>query len=126
MICDNSVRSVDTVDILLAKLSSVGSRPGELLDLVKDGSEDVGIVVGSNVLKDGDESLEAHSSIDVLVGQRSERAVGLSVVLHKNVVPDLEDVRVVVVDEVGGISVSDSVVVDLAEKGTRGRGVNSS
>jgi len=114
VIRDDSVSGVHSIDVLLSKFPRVRSSTGEFLDLVEDGSEDVGVVVGSNVLKNGNESLETHSSVDVPVGKRSKGSVEFSVVLHEHVVPDLEDVGVVVVDEVSGVSTSDSVVVDLA------------
>ena len=60
-------------------------------------------------LDDGDESLEAHSAVDVLLGERLEAAVGLAVELHEHEVPDLQNVGVVLVDEVRRVAPSDTV-----------------
>ncbi|KAI3487195.1 hypothetical protein L1887_48905 [Cichorium endivia] len=110
---DDAVGGVDAVGVLCAELAGVGARAGELLDLGKDGGEDVGVVVGGLVLEDGDEALEAHAGVDVLCGEGPQGAVVLAVELHKDVVPDLDDVGVVHVDEVCGVAAADPVVVDL-------------
>ena len=60
-------------------------------------------------LDDRDESLEAHSAVDVLLGERLEAAVGLAVELHEDQVPDLQHVGVVLVDEVCRVAPSDPV-----------------
>jgi hypothetical protein len=91
VIGDDPVRSVDTVGVLLAELPGVRSRTRELLDASEEGHEDVRIVVGSLVLEDGDESLESHSSVDVLRGESAEGRVGLAVVLDEDEVPDLRE-----------------------------------
>ena len=60
-------------------------------------------------LDDRDESLEAHATVDVLLGQRLEAAVGLAVELHEDQVPDLQHVGIVLVDEVRRVAPSDPV-----------------
>ena len=70
--------------------------------------EDVGVVVGSFVLEDGDEAFEAHAGIDVFGWEGAERAVLLAIELDEDVVPDLDDVGVAGVDEVGGVAFLDA------------------
>ncbi len=62
--------------------------------------EDVGVVVRLLALQYHAETLEAHARIDVLRGQRFERAVGLAVELHEYQIPDLYDQTVSRVDHV--------------------------
>ena len=81
----------------------------ELRQLVKDGLEDVGVVVADlrgfevgevlRALDDAGEALEAHAGIDMLRGQRGEGAVGVGVVLDEDVVPDLDAAGVAAIDE---------------------------
>lgn len=87
---DDAVGGVDSVDILLAELAGVRASVGELLDAGEEGEEDVGVVVGSLVLEDRDETLESHSSVDVLGRKCAEGVVGLAVVLDEDEVPDLQ------------------------------------
>ena len=81
----------------------------ELGQLVKDGLEDVGVVVADlrgfevgevlRALDDAGEALEAHAGIHMLRRQRGEGAVGVGVVLDEDVVPDLDAARVAAVNE---------------------------
>lgn len=119
VICQDSVGGIETVLVVLAELARVRSSAGHLLNLVKVRGEYVGVIVGLYVLQARDESLETHSSVDMLGRQRSKAAIVLSVVGHEDVVPDFEDVRVVLIDEVSGVSTSDSVEMDLATRPTR-------
>ena len=71
----------------------------EELYLLDDGLEDVGVVVGVLALQHAHEALEAHAGIDDVHGQRLQFAVGLTVELHEHDVPDLNHLRIVLVDE---------------------------
>jgi hypothetical protein len=118
VIGDDSVGGIDAIGVLLAKLGVVGAGTRDFLDLLKQRCEDVGVVVGHLLLQQADQALEAHASVDVLVRQRSQRPVGFAVVLHEDVVPDLDDLGVVCVDELGSVPVLavdglPQVVVDL-------------
>ena len=46
-----------------------------------------------------DEAFEAHTRVDDVHAERLEVSVGLALVLHEDDVPDLDDLRVVLVDE---------------------------
>lgn len=118
VIGQDSVGGIESVLVVLAELARVGSSAGHLLDLVKVGLEDVGVVVGFHVLQARDESLEPHPGVDMLSGEGSETPVVFSVVGHEDVVPHFEDVGVVLVDEMSGVSASDSVEMDLAARST--------
>lgn len=113
MIRDDPVRGIHAIHVLLPKLARVRPCTRHFLDLSEDRAEDVGVVVGTDVLEDRDEPLETHAGVDVLVGQGAEGGIGLPVVLHEDVVPDLEHVRVVHVDEGRGVATADAVIVDL-------------
>ena len=71
----------------------------EVLDLLDDGLEDVGIVVGVLALEDADEALEAHTRIYHVHAELLQRPVAAAVVLHENEVPDLDDLGIVLVDQ---------------------------
>jgi hypothetical protein len=114
VIRNNTVSSVNSVNILRSELSSVIPSTSQLLDFGEYGGEDVGVVVGALILDDGYETLEAHASVDVLGGEGLERAVGFTVELDENVVPDFEYIGVVLIDEVGGVTTADTIEVDFA------------
>jgi len=63
----------------------------ERADRLDQGRDEVGLEYGGDPLLEGGHPLEAHPGIDVLLGQRVERLVGLPVVLHEDEVPDLEE-----------------------------------
>ena len=71
----------------------------EVLDLLDDGLEDVGIVVGVLALEDADEALEAHTRINHVHAELLQRPVAAAVVLHEDEVPDLDDLGIVLVDQ---------------------------
>ena len=113
MISDDAVRGVNAVRISGTKVTGVGTSGGNILDGGEQRSEDVSVVVGASVLKDGDETFETEAGVDVFVGKRSQAAVGLAIILDKDVVPDLKNVRIILIDEMGGIAAADPVVVNL-------------
>ena len=88
---------------------------------VDEGHEDVGVVIGFLALDDRDHALEAHAGIHALGGQVVEGAVGLAVVLHEHVVPDLDDLGSAGVDHLGGAAVFGQVEMDFGA-GTAGAG----
>ena len=71
----------------------------EVLDLGDDGREDVGVVVGTLALHEAHQALEAHARIDDVHLQRLQAAVGLAVILHEHDVPNLDNLRMVLVDQ---------------------------
>jgi len=50
-------------------------------------------------LNDCCHTLETHPRIDVTLGQRRERAIGIRVELNENEIPDLDAARIVLVHE---------------------------
>ena len=109
----HAVRHVHGAHVLVAELARVRARASRRLDGIEQRREHVGVVVGGLVLQDGGDALEAHARVDVLCGQRAQLAVLLAVELDEHVVPDLDEVRVVHVDQLGHLAATDAVVVDL-------------
>ena len=90
---------------------------GHLSNPVDDGREQVRVVVGQLSLDDRRDPLEAHAGVHRERRQRHERAVGLAVELHEDVVPDLDEAIAVAVDaladRLGAGDVVAPEVVDL-------------
>ena len=84
---------------VLLRVGSVG-RAGHGGDGLDEGLEDVGVIVGRLALQGHAETFEAHAGVDNLGGKFLQAAVGLAVELHEDEVPDLDDLRVVVVHHV--------------------------
>ena len=100
---------------------ALGPLAGDLRHLVDHRREDVGLVVALLALQHGDQPLEAHAGVDALHRQRVQRAVGLAVELHEDVVPQLEPaVAAARADEAAGRVVAlrglALVVVDLGAR----------
>ena len=115
MVGNNSVSGVDTIYILVSEFTGVVPRTGQFLDFGENWGEEVGVIVGSDIVKHRHETLEAETSVDVFGGKSSELAGRFTVVLNEDDVPDFENVRVIHVDEMSSISATDSVKVDLAD-----------
>ena len=62
----------------------------KLADLLEDIGEEVGFIDALFAVEHADGALQAHAGIHILLGQRLKGAVGLFVVLHEHVVPDLQ------------------------------------
>ena len=62
-------------------------------------SKNIGIVIALCALKHHAKTLESHTRIHMLCRQRNQRTVSLPVVLDKYVVPDFNNLRMVVVNE---------------------------
>ena len=60
--------------------------------------EHIGIVVRFLALQNHTQTLETHTRINVVLRQRLQRAISLAVELHKYVVPDLDNLRVILID----------------------------
>jgi hypothetical protein len=109
----HAVRHVLLADILGREQPGVGRRVGDLLDLIEDGREDVGIVVAHLALQNRREALEAHAGVDVLRRQRLQHATLFAVKLNEHHVPNLEAHGVVHVHQARRVAAADAVVVDL-------------
>ena len=94
---------------------------GALADRVEDRREQVGVVVRELALDHRGDALEAHAGVDRRRGQRVQRAVGLPIELHEDVVPDLDVAIAAAVDAAARAAARSSsqgicvapVVVDL-------------
>lgn len=116
-----------------------------LLDGVQQWGEQICVIVGPLSLKDPHQSLQSHSSIHTELGEQAQTAVDLPdtdrflyweltstsnwfhcfglkyqpVVLHEDQVPDLNQVRIVSIDQSCGVTTPHMVIVDLSA-GTAG------
>mmetsp|Transcript_48034 Transcript_48034/g.94876 ORF Transcript_48034/g.94876 Transcript_48034/m.94876 type:complete len:315 (-) Transcript_48034:706-1650(-) len=114
MISHDSVCHVNTVRVLFSHLSGVRTEAwNHFLNLLKNGAENIRVVVAAHVLENGDQSLETHSGVNGPEREFGQASVVIPVVLHEHKVPDLKYVRIVGVHQRGGISAPDSVEVDL-------------
>ncbi len=84
--------------------------------------EHIRVVVGGLALDDRHHALETHAGIHALGRQLVERAVGLAVVLHENVVPDFDHQRRAGVDHVRRAAVGGQVKMDF-RAGAAGAGL---
>ena len=83
------------IDVLLLAITEAA----EVADGFDDGLEDVGIVVGLLALNGANQAFEAHAGVDNVHSKRFEMSISLALVLHEDDVPDLDNLRVVLVDE---------------------------
>ena len=86
--------------------------------------EYIGIVVRLLTLQNHTQTLEAHTRINVVLRQRLQRTVSLAVELHKYVVPDLDYLRVILIDHLTtgdqcDLSLVAQVEVNLATRTAR-------
>ena len=61
--------------------------------------EDIGIIVRRLPLHSHTEALKAHPGINNLIGKRLKRTISLAVILHEDQVPNLDDLRMALVDQ---------------------------
>lgn len=113
MVGDDSISSIDTVFVFITKLAFIRSCASKLLNLGEYRGENVGVVVGRDVVEYRNKSFETHTSVYVLGRKCSQFTRRLTVVLDENVVPDLKDIRVIGVDKMSGLSAADSVKVNF-------------
>mmetsp|Transcript_138675 Transcript_138675/g.351506 ORF Transcript_138675/g.351506 Transcript_138675/m.351506 type:complete len:263 (-) Transcript_138675:331-1119(-) len=108
--------------VLLADLALVVLRcAGLLLDRLEDDAKQIRIVIAALVQQHGRDALQAHARVHALCRQVDQGSVVLALKLHEDIVPDLEHIRVVHVDEFWTLSPSDAVVMDLRARTTRTR-----
>ena len=98
---------------------------GDLLGERHEVAQDVGLEVRVHALQDRGDALEAHAGVDVLLGQRHERAVLGAVVLHEDEVPVLEVAVAVAADRAVRAVAAELralVVVELRARAARAGG----
>ena len=113
MIRDDTVCHILVTNISSSDFACVRFCSGQLLDLGEEGKENVCVVVGIHILKDTHKTLHSHTSVNVLSREESQGTISLTIVLDKNVVPNLNDIGKVSVDKLGCVASSNSVVVDF-------------
>ncbi len=95
-------------------------------DTADGGLENVGIVIGLLALENHAQTLETHAGVDVARRQLLQRPVGLAVELHEDEVPDLDDLRMALVDHLaagygGDFGLVAEVEVDFGTRPARTR-----
>ena len=113
MIGNDPVVCVYTICVLISEFAAIRPNASQLLYPGEYWSEYVSIVIRPLILHDRDETLEAHSRIDVFGWERAEGTVFFAIELHENVVPYLENVGVVLIDEMRCVPSPNSVVMNL-------------
>jgi hypothetical protein len=89
------------------------------LDRIKYSTEDISIIVRHLVLEHRDEALKAHPCIDVAVRERAKGTIWLAIELHEHEVPYLKDSGVILINQGGGITVSEAVIVNFRTRSAR-------
>ena len=97
---------------------------GKLRNAGEYAGESVGVVYGGNALERRDGALQAHAGVDVLLRERLVAAVRGLVVLHENVVPDLEILAAVAAGEAVGAAGRLARVDEHFGIGTAGAGLS--
>mmetsp|Transcript_8153 Transcript_8153/g.17616 ORF Transcript_8153/g.17616 Transcript_8153/m.17616 type:complete len:466 (+) Transcript_8153:1609-3006(+) len=118
MIGHHSISHVHEPLILSANLPSIRPGPRDLLNSIKQGDENVRIIIGIHSLQNGSQTFETHARVDVLCGEGTEAAISLSVELDEHVVPYFDYVGKVGVYKGGGIAVAYAIVVDFRTRTT--------
>mmetsp|Transcript_27860 Transcript_27860/g.39194 ORF Transcript_27860/g.39194 Transcript_27860/m.39194 type:complete len:247 (-) Transcript_27860:245-985(-) len=121
MICDHTVGHIDISFIFRTDLSAIRSGTSLLLNCLKDGNKNIRVIVRIDSLKDTGETFESHSCINMLGRQLSQTAIGLPIVLNKHIIPDFDHIWQIGIDKGGGITSTDTVVVDFSTRSTGSR-----
>mmetsp|Transcript_25502 Transcript_25502/g.54394 ORF Transcript_25502/g.54394 Transcript_25502/m.54394 type:complete len:414 (+) Transcript_25502:1750-2991(+) len=115
VIGDDSIGHIhESIVLLRTDLASVWSGSSrQHPNFFEKRLKDIRVVVGIDTLQDRGQSLESHTRIDVLRWQRAQASVGFAIELNKDVVPDLDNVGQVGIDQLGRIASTDSIVVNF-------------
>jgi hypothetical protein len=113
MICNDSISSINAVYVLFSEFALIRSDSTDFLYPLENRCENVGVIVRSSVLDYGHQSLEAHSSVDVLCRQRSEGPIIFAVELDEDVVPDFEDIWVILIDQMCCVAVPNAIKMNF-------------
>ena len=84
MISDDTQRQVGSIVCLVRFVRKVLAHCDQI-------AQNVRVVVVIHALHNGSDALKTHSSIDVLLGQRHERAIFLCIILCEDAIPILEE-----------------------------------
>lgn len=115
VVSHGTVSEVNAVGVLAANLALVltGRVGAQLAESGEERHKEVGVVVGAQVVETGDKTLETHTGINAALRQRRELTAGLTVELHEDKIPNLENIGVVHVHELGAVTIANSIVVNL-------------
>src|ERR1700733_2387363 len=116
MIRDNTVSSIDSVSIFTAKPSLICSKSSDFLDSFENRGKYIRVIVGSLVLDYGHKTLKPHAGVNVLRRQSLKGTIVFTVELDEDVVPDFQNVRVILVDKLSSVPSSDMVKMNFTNK----------
>ena len=116
MVGDNSIGCIYSVRIFRTELALICACACDVLDCREKGGENIRIIIGGLVLEHRHKTLISKSGIDMLVGQRPKGSIWLTVVLYEDVVPYLQHVRIILINEMSSVSPSYPVVVDFTAR----------
>ena len=72
----------------------------DMLDMLKQRRPEIGVVVTGDMLQHREQTLQAHAGVDVGGGEWGDGTSREAFVLHKDQIPELNNVRVVLVDQI--------------------------
>ena len=115
MVGQDAVRRVQRI----LEISAVRTGPSPRSDRFKNTGEHVGVVVAVFALQDTDNALKSHPGINVLCGQRHQRAVVSTVELHEHQVPNFDDLRIIRIHQVATTAIGSAIEVNFGARTTR-------
>lgn len=115
MIGYNPIGHVNEVWIIGSNLTSIRACSRNLLNGIEKWNEYIGVIIGINTLEDGSETFESHTGVDMLGRQRTERPVSFPIELNEDIVPYFNNIGTIGIDEGGGITSTDTIIVDFLQ-----------
>lgn len=97
MICDNTVRRINEVRVIISEFALVWSHSAGLLHLLNDWHEKVRVVVRPLSLDDGQDPFQTDSCVDVVCRKRRERSVVLGPELDEHAIREFNHIWVIFV-----------------------------
>jgi hypothetical protein len=124
MVRNNTVSSIDSISIFIAKPSLVCSKSSDFLNSFENRGKYIRVIVGSLLLDYGHKTLKTHAGVNVFRRQTLESTIMFTIELDKDVVPDFQNVRVILVDKLGSVPSSDTVKMNFTNKSYKNLGGN--
>lgn len=115
MIRNYAIRGIDAIFVVITELACVRSHTCDLLDPGEKWKEDICVIIRPCTLDGCDKAFKAHASVNVFGRQVLQGTIILAVKLDENVIPYLYDEGVILIDEMGGITVTYVVIVNFTE-----------
>lgn len=114
MVRDDSIRCINTVRVLLSKISLVWSHSTDLLRFLNDRREKLCVIVRPFPLYYGHKPFKTHCPIDVVFGKGPMGTITFAIKLDEDNVPEFEHVWVILVHQVRGVAATNPIEVNFA------------